>query len=267
MHQAQAPSHRIPQRPRQIDRQILFESQLRTGRSPLSKRLDQRRAETPNIAGRSNSVILQLRRIVSNSHTDSTLPKRPNSIAGKFELIADGKNIRRLQLKVHQMPTVQESHGLERGSQHLEQFVGVQSATAQNLRERLVGIFHDDKDELLFRKPIASRLEQTNQMGMIERGRPRPLLEQRIRLPPVDPHEFDRGVGKVFCLMFGQEHRATVRGAQQAVQGIGAIDHLAWPMRPEPGVRGMFQFRVHLRIFDVRADWILLHTILPVSAS
>ncbi len=59
--------------------------------------------------------------------------------------------------------------------------------------------------------------------------------------------------------MFGQEHRATVLKAQQATQGIGAIDPLAWPMRPEPGVRGLFQFRVHLRIFDGGADWILLH--------
>lgn len=267
MPQAQAPPHRIPQRRRQTQRQILFESQIRTGRRPLSKRLDQRSAKTPNIAGRSNPVILQLGRIVSKSHTDGTLPKRSNRIAGEFELIADGKNIRRLQLKMHQMPAMQESQGLERRSQHLQQLVGMQSATVQNLRERLVGIFHDDKDELLVRKSIASRLEQPNQIGMIERGRPRPLLEQRIRLPPIDPHEFDGGVGEVFCLMFGQEHRPTVRGAQQAAQGIGAIDRQAGPLRPEPGVRGLFQFRVHLRIFDVRADWILLHIILPVAAS
>jgi hypothetical protein len=109
------------------------------------------------------------------------------------------------------MASVQESQGFERGDQHLQHFVGVQSPPAQNLRERLVGIFHDDEDKLLICKPIAPRLEQTNQIRMIESGRACPLLQQRIRLPPIDPHELDGGVGQVFCLMFGKEHRATAR--------------------------------------------------------
>ncbi len=99
------------------------------------------------------------------------------------------------------MASVQESQGFERGDQHLQQFVWVQSAPAQDLRERLVGIFHDDKDKLLFLKPIASRLEQLNQVGMIERGRPGPLLQQRVRLPTHRPRtNLIAASGRLFAL-------------------------------------------------------------------
>lgn len=166
---------------------------------------------------------------------------------------------------MNQMPPMQERHGLERGDQHFQQFIRVQSAMAQDLGECLVGIFHDDEHILLFRESKSPRLEQAHQAWMIERGGAAPLIEQRFRRPAVEAHELDRGIREASCLMFGKEDCATAGGAQQAAQGKSAIDELARPFRPEPGI-GVFQFRVHLRIFGAGADWILIHATLPAFA-
>ncbi|GFE82987.1 hypothetical protein GCM10011487_49870 [Steroidobacter agaridevorans] len=70
---------------------------------------------------------------------------RPNRIAGQFQLIADRQKVRRLQLAVDQLASVQEGEGVQDGRQQLLHFLGAQGPAAQDLGERLIAIFHHDK--------------------------------------------------------------------------------------------------------------------------
>ena len=103
---------------------------------------------------------------------------------------------------------MQQRQCVEGGRQHFPYFIGTQCAPAKDLIERLLGIFHHDKDKFALPGPAPAHLEKTDQVRMGERRRSLPVLKLSLRPRSVGPYEFDSGVGKVFRLVFGKEYRA-----------------------------------------------------------
>jgi hypothetical protein len=196
------------------------------------KCFDERRAEVPNIAGGGRCMVLA---------------RWPNRIAGELQLIADGHEIGRLQPRVRQLPSVQKGQGLQDRRQQLLHFLGIQGPVSQDLRERLVGIFHHYEQVVLSIGLPPAELEKLNQILMRQVGRRLPARQQRLRLRSIRPHQLDRGLGQVFCLMFGKEHRRVIRPPQASAQNETPLDDLVLACRPDVGGAGLSGFRAHLR--------------------
>jgi hypothetical protein len=86
---------------------------------------------------------------------------------------------------------------------------------------------------------------------MGEPGSRAPLRQLRVRFGRISRYEFDRGVGKVFCLVFGQEYRAMICGAEKTAQRKGSIDDLALPLSPHLRVGDSPRFRAHKKRSDL----------------
>jgi len=229
---AQTAPHRLYQRRRQTGRQRgHIEYLIDRDSSACGERLDQRRAETPYIACSGRCVILT---------------GGPNRIAGEFQLLADGHEIRRLQLAVHQLAPVQKGQGLQGRRQQFLDFLGAQSPVAQDLCEGLVCIFHHDEEIVLPLGLPTADLEQLDQVRMGQIDRRLPLHQQGLGLRSIRPHELDRGLGQVLCLMFGKEDRPLVRPAQATAQDKTPLDDLVLPARPGVGIGWLSGFRAHL---------------------
>ncbi len=200
----------------------------------MRERFDQGGAETPDIISSAN-----------------ILAGRAERIAGEFQLIIDGQKVRRIEAAVNQMAPMQERQRIQGREQQLPHFLVTQRSPAQNLGETLFRVFHHHEHELMFARSKPAHLEQTDQMRMSKLGCRRPLRKQRLRLQRIRPHQLDRGVGELFCLMFGEEDRLMVGTAEQPAQGKDAVDALVLPLRPV-----FAEFRVHPGVFGGGADWI-----------
>ncbi|SRR6266404_982129 len=134
---------------------------------------------------------------------------------------------------MHQVLAVKESQGVQGGKQHFPYFFGSEGSLRKNLRESLFGVFHHDEEILETSELATARLEKSNQMRMGEGGRRRPMRKLCLRESRNSRDQLERGIGKVFCLIFGKEYRTMVRGAQKAAEGKDSIDDLAFPLRPD----------------------------------
>src|SRR4051812_12674356 len=115
----------------------------------LAESLDQGYAKAPDVAGCGDGAVLQFWRIVQGSPCDTAraVANGPDRIARQFELIIDDQDVRRLQLAVRQVVSMQETQSVERGGEHFLHFVGGQRTLRQYLCERLLGAFHNDEEK------------------------------------------------------------------------------------------------------------------------
>ncbi len=104
-----------------------------------------------------------------------------NRVGGQFQQVADGQKVRRLQLPVRQFTPVQEGQNVERGQQQFACFLGTQGAPAQDLSERLVGMFHHDKDVFMPHGAVLAHRIQAQQVGMGQRGGRFPQRQLTLR--------------------------------------------------------------------------------------
>lgn len=174
------------------------------------------------------------------------LTGRSNRIAGQFQLISDGQKVRRLQPAVDQLASVQEGQRVHDRRQQFLHFLGVQGPAAQDLGERLIAMFHHDKQIVLPLDLPPANLEKLHQVRMGQVDCRLPPHQQGLRLRRIRPNEFDRGLGQVLGLVLGEEHRPLVRPAQATAQNEAPLDDLALPSGPGVGECCLARFRAHL---------------------
>src|ERR1700722_13283243 len=100
---------------------------------------------------------------------------------------------------------MQEPEDGQNGAQHFSHLVRRKGALGKNLRERLFGVVHHEKDKRQTVEFAAARLEKLDQMRMGERSGVVPKPELSIRADGVGRHQLERGVRQVSCLEFGKK--------------------------------------------------------------
>src|ERR1700674_5393798 len=128
---------------------------------------------------------------------------------------------------------MKECQGPQGGKQHFLHFAESKGPLGKNLRESLFSVFHHHEKKLEISELAAARLQKSNQVRMGEGGSRRPVRALYVRQSRNNPDQLERGIGKVFRLIFGEEYCAMVRGAQKAAQGKDSADDLAFPLRPD----------------------------------
>jgi hypothetical protein len=215
----------------------------------LSECLNQRDAQPPDVPGRPDLAVLQLRRVVQRGAQNPAgeLAHRADGIAGQLDLIADHQQVGRFDLSLHQTIPVQEIQRAECGDEHIPCFIGTQCPTRQELGERLVGIFHNHVQINAPTQMTPTNVEDAKQVRMVEGCGRTPLDELRFGLQRIGRNQLDGGLGDALGSVFSEKNVAVVGSAEKASQGIGAVDDLVFPPDPDFGLGDSFRFCAHER--------------------
>ncbi len=199
------------------------------------QRLDQRHAQSPDIgcggeylSGHFRSVIHRGRADVGGRFTGWT-----DGVARHFELVTDHQDVGRLQLPLHELAAMQERQRVQRGKQHFASLAGRERTMSENLREILIGEFHDDEQEMALAELATPRVEQPDQARMRQDGGGTPMRELSLRETRYRRHQLERGLGDSFRRILGEKYPAVIRSAEAAQQRIGAIDDVPFPLGPD----------------------------------
>jgi len=79
---------------------------------------------------------------------------------------------------MNEAPAVEKIEHVERRYEELTRFVGAQRTVGQNLSQGLLGVFHHHEEELVITELAVTRVEQPQQVRMLEGGARAPPLQQ-----------------------------------------------------------------------------------------
>ena len=219
-------------------------------RRSLSERLDQRDAESPNVARGGYPAVPGLRRVVQRrlGCACGGLAGGSDHVARQLQLIIDDQKVWRLEPAVHQLPAVEIRQGAKGCRQKFPHLAGSQGPAGKYLPEMLIRIIHHDEEKVVSPELTAARVEKADQVRVRQCGNRPPVLELRLRQRRVGRHDLDRGLGNVSRLAFGEKDRAVVRSSQKAAQRIHSVDNPALPL-----LRPVFSHR-HQKISPPRGE-------------
>src|SRR5260370_33531773 len=124
---------------------------------------------------------------------------------------------------------MQESDGLQRGSENVARFRGGERALRKKLREIFLGVFHYDIKQIEISETAAAGFEDAQQVRMRQLGGVLPAKQLEFRVGFVDLNKFD---GRFLwrSAAVGQEDGAVVRAAERAAKRASGGGHLALPI-------------------------------------
>ncbi len=215
----------------------------------MGQRFNERDTQSPDIAGRPNLPVLQLRRIMQRSTQNAAgqLARGTDGIAGQLQLITNNQQVGGLDLSLHQPISMQEIQCTQRGDEHVPGFIGTQRTPGQELGERLVGIFHNDVQVDAPTDMTPTNVEEADQMRVVQGSGRAPLDELCLGFQRIGRNELDGGLGDAFGSVLSEKYRAVVGSAEPAPQWIGAVDDLVFPPHPDFGLGDSSRFCTHAR--------------------
>ena len=217
--------HHVRERRRNGRWQVARDRLLAEGRGALRQRFDERDAEAPDIARRSETCTACFRRIVHGGlcDADPRCTGGKDAITRQFQLIGDDQEVLRLQVSVHETFAVQEAQGGQDRRKQFDDFLRSQGPLAQDFRKALLRMLHHDEQELMAAELAQTGVEELNEVGVGQPGCQLPVRQLR-QGNPLYGDDFYRGSGIGPSLTLGEENSAVLRAAQEAAQRVCAID-------------------------------------------
>src|SRR5262249_42899173 len=128
----------------------LFSTLVGPGWPALGQCLHHDDTEAPDVSCRTEAAVARLRRIVHRRPGDArrALAAWADCIASEFHLPVGEQDVGWLQPTMHQFVPMEEPQRREHGTHRPLQGARRKAALRQQLRESLLGIFHDDEQEL-----------------------------------------------------------------------------------------------------------------------
>ena len=140
---------------------------------------------------------------------------RRHGVAGNFDRVFHGENIRGLQIAVHQALAVQVRQRIRDRLKHVASFVRGERAFIQNFRQVLLGVLHREiRQRRAFERPSSGR-KDADQVRMVEGGGAIPALDKYASLRLAIEHELDDGPARAKP---GEEDRAPFTPAEKPLQ-------------------------------------------------
>src|ERR1700674_1169457 len=130
---------------------------------------------------------------------------------------------------MNQTFAVEEGENLQRGSENVARFRGGERALGKKLREILLGMFHQNVEQIKIAETAAAGLEITQQVRMGKFGRVPPARQLELHVGFIDLNELDGNFLRRSAAR-GQEDSAVLGTAEIALQQVSGIDDLAFPL-------------------------------------
>ena len=89
-----------------------------------------------------------------------------DAVARELELIFDGENVGGPQVSVNEVFAVEKSESVQRGSENVARFGGSERALPKKLREILLGVFHQDVEQIEIAETAAAGVDSAQLVWM-----------------------------------------------------------------------------------------------------
>jgi hypothetical protein len=199
--------------------------------------LDEGDAKRPDIGGRSGRFGRRgggFRSVVGVGFAESLarLSDWTDGVGRKLELIADGKEIGRLDVGVDIEFGVEIGENVNNGIEHIACFIGSKGALRKNLPQIFFGAFHDNVEKVHALQAAAAPVKEAQKIRM---GQLRDLVPNGKLLAGrgiVGRNKFDGGLTRLRVGELREEDGAVIGGSEEMMKGELVVGQLAFPLFP-----------------------------------